>query len=329
MVQPSPVAGVAPAPAQTPAPVPSSPRLSSLYHGRPNHLHHHHHHHRRSSVPLRRGSHSSNFPSILKAESPRTPCPADHGAFAYDPAHLKEWYMSQELWHKLPLSLHASVASLQHAGAAVLTAFDRLQIAQQDMLQEQHELDQDTLELSPLEVAVSKDFSRSRHDSGFFSTLSTSSISLPGTSCQSTPSLSPLDSPPASSASSICSDRRSSFNDHAFTTPLSPKCSYYKAEVTGLRSESFPRLRHTARRVESEYKETRRMLDIWQRQSESGSTAGPSPAAITIVSNSLDQFGDWWAEKKMMIASVSDRMEALGGLNNQVHRPLQYRADSA
>lgn len=41
----------------------------------------------------------------------------------------------------------------------------------------------------------------------------------------------------------------------AFTTPLNPHNAYYAAELSYLRTDSLPRLRHSARRVETEWAE--------------------------------------------------------------------------
>ena len=68
----------------------------------------------------RRSSSRKSFGSSL-VDSPRTLCPRDGDAFSYDPAHLAEWYIPQDLWDHLPLSLQTTLASMQHSGAAVLT----------------------------------------------------------------------------------------------------------------------------------------------------------------------------------------------------------------
>jgi hypothetical protein len=71
------------------------------------------HHSRRSST-------RKSFASSL-VDSPRTLCPRDGDAFSYDPAHLAEWYMPQDLWDRLTPKLQTTLASMQHSGAAVLT----------------------------------------------------------------------------------------------------------------------------------------------------------------------------------------------------------------
>lgn len=68
----------------------------------------------------RRGSSRRSFTSSF-VESPRTLCPRDGDAFSYDPAHLAEWYIPQELWDRLTPGLQTTLIAMQHSGAAVLT----------------------------------------------------------------------------------------------------------------------------------------------------------------------------------------------------------------
>ncbi|KAJ9666970.1 hypothetical protein H2201_002803 [Coniosporium apollinis] len=81
------------------------------------------HHERRHSSGYRRESPYDNSPLPVS----RTDCPKDINAFSYDPQHLKAWYIPNELWIRLPPSLLTSLMALQHAGAAVLTGFERLE----------------------------------------------------------------------------------------------------------------------------------------------------------------------------------------------------------
>lgn len=54
-------------------------------------------------------------------DSPRTACPKDGDAFAYNPAKLNDWYCPQNVWEILPSSVKKSLAAVQHAGASALT----------------------------------------------------------------------------------------------------------------------------------------------------------------------------------------------------------------
>ena len=74
----------------------------------------------------RRSSSRKSFASPLSRsasylDSPRAACPKDGDAFSYDPVHLRNWYLPQNIWDKLPAELQSSVAAVQHSGAAVLT----------------------------------------------------------------------------------------------------------------------------------------------------------------------------------------------------------------
>ena len=78
-----------------------------------------HPHSRRNST--RRSFASSLSRSTSYLDTPRTPCPKDGDAFAYDPSHLKIWYCPQATWDLLPTSVQKTLAAVQHAGASALT----------------------------------------------------------------------------------------------------------------------------------------------------------------------------------------------------------------
>jgi hypothetical protein len=86
-----------------------------------------HFHDPRSSRPhSRRNSTRRSFASSLSRsssylDSPRTACPKDGDAFAYNPAKLNDWYCPQYVWDSLPSSVQKSLAAVQHAGASALT----------------------------------------------------------------------------------------------------------------------------------------------------------------------------------------------------------------
>ncbi|KAF2100451.1 hypothetical protein NA57DRAFT_74060 [Rhizodiscina lignyota] len=81
----------------------------------------------------RRGRYSPHHPSspptagLATYGGYRTPCPSDVDAFSYRPTCLKDWSMPETQWDVLPLVLQGEIAKLQHAGAAVLTGFSRLE----------------------------------------------------------------------------------------------------------------------------------------------------------------------------------------------------------
>ncbi|KAK4934051.1 hypothetical protein LTR28_010951 [Elasticomyces elasticus] len=54
--------------------------------------------------------------------------------FSYDPAHLREWYMKEDLWAHLPADLNAALVTWQAAGAAVCTAMTRIEELHEERL---------------------------------------------------------------------------------------------------------------------------------------------------------------------------------------------------
>ncbi|KAK0637943.1 hypothetical protein DIS24_g10338 [Lasiodiplodia hormozganensis] len=139
----------------------------------------------------------------------RTHCPRDVDAFSFNPSHLPAWSMPQDLWESLPDRLRPHMVSVQHAGAAVLTGFERLKEIRTTLLSDLVELDEPEEDCAPtennsrtengLDVLLSNmNFDtlakgpRSRHDS-----LATPALS--------TPSLTPLGSEVASDRSAASS----------------------------------------------------------------------------------------------------------------------------
>jgi hypothetical protein len=79
----------------------------------------------------RRSSSRQSFTSSLSRStsnlgSPRAICPKDGDAFSYDPAHLRDWFLPQDLWDHMPAALQSTIAAVQHSGAAVLTGKSNL-----------------------------------------------------------------------------------------------------------------------------------------------------------------------------------------------------------
>ncbi|OCL11453.1 hypothetical protein AOQ84DRAFT_229298 [Glonium stellatum] len=255
--------------------------------------------HQRRPSARRSFSAASPIPSSPKIESPRTLCPRDGDAFSYNPAHLPVWYMPPDLWARLPSQLLASLAAMQHAGAAVLTGFERLENLSGSL----DSVTEETAQTAGSELEdcfdtitkqrTSSDSSSSRHDSGFSSPLSTS----PTSSISSSPLLSshhsgapitPLSLPPT-----IDSDAQDKSNRRrAFTTPLDPHNSYYTAELSYLRTDSLPRLRHSARKVETTLAECRR--------------------ADRALASLGAEFEAWWVGKKQLVSSLNDKGKTLG-----------------
>ena len=255
-------------------------------------------HQRRPSI-RRSSSATSPIPSTPKIESPRTPCPRDGDAFSYDPAHLPAWYMPQSLWARLPRQLLASLAAMQHAGAAVLTGFERLENLSGSLNSVPEEKSQvggpgleDCFAATIVKPRTASNASNVRHDSGFSSPVSvspTSSISpspLPSPPHR-TVSIPPQSLPPTMNTAA----QTSHHHRRAFTTPLNPHDAYCAAELSCLRTDSLPRLRHSARRVEAEWAECKR--------------------ADRAFADLGAEFEAWWAEKKELVGSLDDKGKRL------------------
>ncbi|KAK7713594.1 hypothetical protein SLS57_007398 [Botryosphaeria dothidea] len=66
----------------------------------------------------------------------------DVDAFSFNPSHLPAWSMPQGLWESLPDRLQPHIVGVQHAGAAVLTGFERLKEIQTTLLTDLVELEE-------------------------------------------------------------------------------------------------------------------------------------------------------------------------------------------
>ncbi|PSN74094.1 hypothetical protein BS50DRAFT_7727 [Corynespora cassiicola Philippines] len=235
------------------------------------------------------------IPSTSVIESPRPVCPVDSDAFSFDAAYLKEWLIAQDLWTRLPCQLQAALAMMQHAGAAVLTGYQRLErhTQQLDSGSPNHKLEEDEflVQLDPLPSPKLRTMSTA--SSSFNSDLASSVFS---NSPVSLPSYSPMtQSQTLSPISPICltpvDDKRSQSRDRSFSTPLEPHDAYYATELSHLRTEALPRLRHAGHKVDMEWYDAKR-------------TGSISPT----------DFGDfeiWWADKKRTIIQLSEKGKRL------------------
>ncbi|KAL1624613.1 hypothetical protein SLS54_003958 [Diplodia seriata] len=142
------------------------------------------------------------MPVTAGVSARRTHCPRDVDAFSFSPSHLPTWSMAQDLWESLPDRLRPHIVSVQHAGAAVLTGFERLQEIRTTLLSDLEEQDEpqdsvygnDPIEsnspagpeldilLSNMNFDTLTKGPRSRHDSLATPALSTPSLTPSGSS---------------------------------------------------------------------------------------------------------------------------------------------------
>ncbi|KAH8719316.1 hypothetical protein GQ44DRAFT_775454 [Phaeosphaeriaceae sp. PMI808] len=236
-------------------------------------------------------------------ESPRAPCLKDGNAFAYDPAYLCTWYLPQELWAHLTTELQSSLAAVQHTGAAVMTGFTRLneQTEKVDGLCLDSKIPEDDLFSHLTDLPPPRYRTISNASSVFSSVVSspitpaspatqsgcTSPVALSiSPSSQALSSLSPVTLGPSAD---LLEKRRP--RERSFSTPLEPHNAYYATELSYLRTEALPRLRHLGRKVDTDWFEAKRSGNI--------------------SAEDVNAFESWWAEKKTTIASLNEKCKRL------------------
>jgi hypothetical protein len=121
----------------------------------------------------------------------------------------------------------------------------------------------------------------SASDSGCGSPV-TASLSQP----QTRPAFSPVSlGPPASL------EKRSRSRDRSFSTPLEPHDAKYATELSYLRTEALPCLRHLGRKVDFEWVDAKR--------------------SSTLSSEDVNAFENWWAEKTCTITNFCNKGKRL------------------
>ncbi|KAF1828460.1 hypothetical protein BDW02DRAFT_563006 [Decorospora gaudefroyi] len=271
-------------------------------------------------------------------ESARTACPKDGDAFSYNPAHLRNWYVPQELWDRLSAPVQSSLAAVQHAGAAVLTgksyylscnlsAFSNwlagarytcLPLGHVHRLEKHTEnfdvsradgkapIEELLVQLDDLPPARFRTVSNA--GSVFHSDTSsppTNASSASESGCPSPVMSSTPMSQVASPASPIClgppelSDNMNRGRERSFSTPLQPHDAYYATELSHLRTEALPRLRHKSYKVDTEWYEAKRQQQMTEAD--------------------INAFEAFWREKKLKITALNEqgkRLASAVGLAN-------------
>lgn len=249
----------------------------------------------------RRNSTRKSFASTISRnssylESPRTLCPKDGDAFSYDPSHLRAWYLPMELWEGLPDVVKAHLAAVQYAGAAVLTGFERLDKHTQGPGSTAFA---DELQVQLDECLPLKGRTFSNASSVFQSDLSSpltvgSSPSESGCTSPDVPPLSLAQTTPSSSfsiGSPEVPEKRTVSRERSFSTPYEPHDAYYATELSHLRVEAIPRLRHACHKVDVEWRELKRIGKV--------------------AEGVIPQFEQWWVEKKETTHRLSERSKTL------------------
>ncbi|KAL6705168.1 hypothetical protein ACN47E_007273 [Coniothyrium glycines] len=250
----------------------------------------------------RRNSGRKSFTSPLSRSSsdlnsPRASCPKDGDAFSYNPVHLKGWYLDDSMWIRLPAELQSSLSDVQHSGAAVLTGFERLDNHTKGL-----EAIRADCRASVDELIVGLDDlppPKFRTISNASSVLQSDISSPPSAGSSNTQSgcTSPVASyfqlpqpmSPASPMSLSESDilgKRSIPRDRSFSIPQEPADAYYDTELSHLRTEALPRLRHKCHKVDTDWYEAKRSGLLGQ--------------------DDVNAFENWWAEKKCKVLELGE-----------------------
>lgn len=267
----------------------------------------------------RTSSYSNPLPPSI--ESPRTLCPRDIDAFSFSPAHLPYWCFDEALWKNLPEPLKELAAHFQRSGAAVLTGEYRITSATMNARTnmtagferlEEHSGHITTFTPKPTEdemlVQLDDSISSLRSlpkldtDSSISSyhvtSSPTSSTQSPSMSASQGSQISPVS--PISLAADVFPDGMLSPNsalassrtrERSFSTPVDPIDAYYRNELSQLRIEAIPRLRHAAIRLGIE----------WQSIKSSGKMA----------KEEVEAFQRWWDERKIRAEDLDEKTRRL------------------
>jgi hypothetical protein len=99
---------------------------------------------------------------------------------------------------------------------------------------------------------------------------------------------------------------RSRSRERSFSIPLRPHDAYYTAELSHLRTEALPRLRHKSIKVKTEFKEATR--------------------AGNMTADDVSTFENWWQEKELFIKSLDARGKRLAAEQGVANTGLGWSA---
>ncbi|KAF2652724.1 hypothetical protein K491DRAFT_604335 [Lophiostoma macrostomum CBS 122681] len=257
----------------------------------------------------RRASGRKSFTTpVLPAtiSSPRTLCPRDEDRFNFNPNYVRKWEVPQSLWDRLPLNLQEAVVRAQQAGAAVDTGLERLEKHrpgfENSFTAQTPEvftpLDESIPSLPSLPSLPPKLRTQSTTSSRFESVLD-SPVFTPSQSSGSDSPASLSASQTMSPVSPICLTpaddnfpRKRGDRERSFSTPREPHDAYFATELSQLRTESIPRLRHC-------------MLKVGQVWHEVKTSSNP------VSVDDTNEFENWLALKKVKSDELKDNAERM------------------
>jgi hypothetical protein len=123
------------------------------------------------------------------------------------------------------------------------------------------------------------------------SSSSQSGCTSPVTTSLSQPHVRPTFSPVSLGPPAQSFETKNRSRDRSFSTPLEPHDAYYANELSHLRTEALPRLRHLGRKVDYEWADAKRSGDL--------------------SSEDIKAFENWWSEKTCTIVSLCDQGKRL------------------
>ena len=123
------------------------------------------------------------------------------------------------------------------------------------------------------------------------SPASTSGSTTPPLEISASQTLSPISPICLTPADAKLPPKRDRSRERSFSTPLEPHNAYYAMELSHLRTESIPRLRHATRKVDKEWHEAKRI-------------------GAASISDVVD-FEEWWVNKKSAIRNLDEKAQRL------------------
>lgn len=100
--------------------------------------------------------------------------------------------------------------------------------------------------------------------------------------------------------------KRTSTRERSFSTPLDPQDAKYAAELSYLRTEALPRLRHSGHKVDTEWYEAKR--------------------TGAVADEDVKTFEDWWSEQKRIILKLSEKGKHLAAANGVTSNGMGWTA---
>lgn len=100
--------------------------------------------------------------------------------------------------------------------------------------------------------------------------------------------------------------KRSGTRERSFSTPLEPQDAKYASELSYLRTEALPRLRHAGHKVDTEWYEAKR--------------------TGTVASEDVQSFESWWSETKCTILKLSEHGKRLAEANGVTSNGMGWTA---